>query len=528
MAKTKGVVAAGHEETAKAGVAILEAGGNATDAAIAAALAGCVAEPCLISLASGGFMMVHSKGHDAPTLLDFFVTMPGKGLEKQPREIAELTPAPVDFGGTIQMFHAGPSSVAVPGFVAGLWEAHRRYGSLPMTELIKPAQELATKGVKVNAQQAYIFEILGGILKLTAESKELFFDGEKTLAEGATFKLPGFAETLELLAKEGAEAFYGGALADALVQTITDGGGLLTTEDLTDYEVVRRKPVSLNYRGRQLYSNPPPSSGGALIVHSLSLLSHFELGSMQWQGTEHIRHLAEAMAATNEVRAARFDTAIHDEDALERLLAAQVMADDQAKLSNRLGDSGSPDKPLGNTTHISVMDADGNAVSTTSSAGETAGVVVPGTGILLNNILGEEDLNPKGFHQHPVGRRVPSMMAPTILTAGGQPQMALGSAGSNRIRSAIIQAISAYVDFGLDIETAVNTARAHFEAGTLELEHGIKPDVAKGLSAAGYNVNLWKQQNLFFGGLQAVGKDPKTGELSGAGDPRRGGVALTT
>ena len=520
-------MAAGHEATAKAGVQMLEAGGNAVDAAIAAALAACVAEPCLISLAGGGFMMVHSPGHKKPTLLDFFAAMPGKGLEKDPRDISALTPAEVDFGGTIQMFHAGPASVAVPGVVAGLWEAHRRYGTIPMNELVKPAQTLARVGAPVNSQQAYIAEILSAILELTPASKELFFRNDRSLPEGATFKLPDLADTLELLAKGGDQVFYEGELAQAMVKTVKEGGGLLTLEDLTSYEVVRRAPVSLIYRDRELYSNPPPSSGGALIVHTLSLLSHFDLSKEAWQGTKHVRLLAEALASTNEVRKARFDESVHDEDVLERLLAAEVLADDTAKLSSRLDPPPRGSGRAGNTTHIAVMDENGNAVSTTSSAGETAGMLIPNTGVLLNNLLGEEDLNPKGFHQHPTGNRLPSMMSPTLLVEDGTSRLALGSAGSNRIRSAIIQVVSAYVDFGMSIGPAVDAARVHFEHGTLELEHGIEESVAKELSSSGYKVNLWKQQNPFFGGLQAVSRDTKTGALTGAGDHRRGGVSVS-
>ena len=517
MAKTKGVIAAGHPATAEAGRVILESGGNAVDAAIAAALAACVAEPCLTSLAGGGFMLVQRAEDAKPVVLDYFVSMPGKGLESEGRQISDLTPCEVDFGGTIQMFHAGPASVGVPGLAAGLWKAHERFGSIPMTELAKPAAQLARKGAVTNKQQAYIAEILREILKLTPETTALFYRGEKTIPDGTVFKLPEYADTLEHLAKDGVASFYEGEIARAMEQVVAEGGGLLTKTDLTKYEVTERRPVAAEYRGRTLYSNPPPSSGGALIAHTLSLLSHFDLGSFGWQSTKHLRHLAEAMASTNEVRKARFDEGIHDDDILERLLAAEVLADDRNKLSNRLG----------NTTHISVMDADGNAVSTTSSNGESAGMLIPGTGVLLNNMLGEEDLNPGGFHQHPVGRRLPSMMSPSILVRDGEPQLALGSAGSNRIRSAVVQVVSAQVDFGMEIAEAVEAPRAHFERKTLELEAGIPKEIAKELSVAGYQVNLWPQKNPFFGGVQAAGRNPKTSQLEGAGDSRRGGVAVS-
>jgi len=515
----KGVVAAGHEATANAGKQILEAGGNAVDATIASALAGCVAEPLLTGLGAGGYMLVHDTKTNEQKIFDFGVVMPGFGLKETGRELAELKPTPVDFGGgVVQMFHGGHASVGVPGFVAGLCAAHKEYGSLPLTELVKPAQELAKKGSKVTAQQEYLIKILSGVIAVTPASEELFNSRGKLLKEDDNYYCREIISTLEEIARTNGKSFYQGELAHTLLKEMDAGGGYITSEDLAKYQVVSRKPAQINYRGYKIITNPPPTSGGALIAHSLSLLSHFDLKKMGWHSQEHLIHLLSAMLVTNTVRKDLFDKSAHEEDILEKLLAAKLIEDGKAKMSSRLG----------NTTHLSVIDSRGNAVSMTTSNGSGSGVAVPGTGILLNNILGEEDLNPLGFHKYSAGHRMTSMMSPSIVTHSGQVELSVGSAGSNRIRSAVLQVISAVLDFDKSINQAINAPRIHTEGkgSAVELEKGIPQAIAERLSKEGYPVNIWKDINLFFGGVQAVTRNPKTGELSGAGDPRRGGVAV--
>jgi gamma-glutamyltranspeptidase/glutathione hydrolase len=514
MDNIKGVVAAGHIETANAGKQILEAGGNAMDAAIASAFAACVAEPLLTALGAGGYMLVHNAKNHKQELIDFAVVMPGKNLDKKP---AKLTPTPVDFGGTIQMFHGGHSSVGVPGFVAGLCAAHKKYGSIPLKELVLPAKKLAKDGVIISKQQSFLIEILYGIVCVTPDAKKLFTKKGQKLKENDRFYMPELIDTLDEIASNGNKGFYAGDLAKQLSRTVQGNGGLITLEDLASYKVAFRKPAHISYRGRDVYTNPPPSSGGSLIAHSLSLLSNFDIKSMGWHSFAHLSHLLEVMLDTSEVRKAMLDSSLHDEDILERLLAAEVIANGSQKISSRLG----------NTTHLSILDAQGNAVSMTSSNGSGSGVAVPGTGILLNNILGEEDLNPQGFHKHPVGMRMTSMMSPTIVIANDRPVLCIGSAGSSRIRSAVMQVSSNILDFDMEVQDAIDAARIHTEGSnsTVELENGIPAGIAEKLSQAGHQASLWKEKNLFFGGVQAVVRNPKTGELSGGGDPRRGGVA---
>jgi gamma-glutamyltranspeptidase/glutathione hydrolase len=518
MGKIKGVIASGHEATAMAGKLILEAGGNAVDGAIACAFAGAVAEPMLTGLGAGGYMLVHDAKTNKQELLDFAVVVPGNGLSKTQFSNLEMIPVTVDFGAATQIFHGGYASVGLPGFVAGLCAAHKKYGKLPLSELIKPAKDLAKNGVKVTRQQDYLIEILYGIVSITPEAKKLFTENGQRLKEGDLFFNTDVEATLDEIASTYGESFYKGDIAAKIVEQMQKGGGLITAKDLAEYEVVARKPLTINYRGTKIATNPPPSSGGALIAHSLSLLSHFDLKSMGWHSPQHIAHLLEVMLSTNAVRKSYFDKSLHDEDVLERLLSDELITQASGKVSSRLG----------NTTHISIIDNDGNAVSMTSTNGTGSGVLIPGTGIFLNNILGEEDLNPAGFHKHPAGHRMTSMMSPTIVTKNNEVVLSVGSAGSNRIRSAILQVISAILDFDQDVGSAINAPRIHIENEKMavELEDGIPKNAAKELSKHGHQVNMWKEKNLFFGGVQAVTRNSQTGELKGAGDPRRGGVAV--
>jgi gamma-glutamyltranspeptidase/glutathione hydrolase len=226
--------------------------------------------------------------------------------------------------------------------------------------------------------------------------------------------------------------------------------------------------------------------------------------------------LAEVIASTNRARDEEFLEGLSSEDYADRFLAEDALDAVASEIASRMG----------STTHISVMDADGGCATVTCSNGSCSGVVVPGTGMHLNNMLGEEDLNPNGFHRHPTGARVPSMMAPTVVLRDGAPEVALGSAGSNRIRSAIVQTIVGVIDRGLAAQAGVDAPRIHVEGDLIDAEPGVDPEALASLKAAGWRLRRWEEANLYFGGVQAVARDPDTGQLSGGGDPRRGGVAV--
>jgi gamma-glutamyltranspeptidase / glutathione hydrolase len=495
-----GVVAAGHPLTAEAGAEVLREGGNAVDAAVAAVLASFAVESPLTGFGAGGFMMVYREGE--ATLLDFFVAAPGQdGIERG----AELAPVPVHFDAeTIQTFYVGPASCGVPGTAAGLEQALRRFGSAPMSELVRTGVRLAREGASVNAEQAYILNILEPIHARLEGTRELYAPAGRTLRAGDLFRFPELAEALERFGEEGAEPFRRGEVAAALSAHVVAGGGTLGTGDLAAYEPVERRPIRAEFRGVEVLTNPPPSSGGILIAYCLGLLERLGESS----GPE---QLVAAMGAANDARGEAFAEALYGEE-LEQGLLAPVALDLVA------GDL------LGSTTHISVLDRDGVCAAVTCSNGSGSGVLVPGTGVILNNMLGEEDLNPFGFHGIAPGRRVPSMMAPTVVLRDGEIELGLGSAGSNRIRSAILQTIVRAVEQGMEAEEAVRAPRLHFESGVVQAEPGIDEEALARIEAGGLPVLHRPAINLFFGGVQAVARDRASGKLSGGGDPRRGGA----
>jgi gamma-glutamyltranspeptidase/glutathione hydrolase len=485
-----GVVAAGHEATAAAGAAVLREGGNAVDAALAALLASWTAEPLLTGPGAGGYLLVAGPGWE-PTLLDFFVAAPGAGADTAPR--APLVPVDVSFDDALQVFHVGAASVGVPGCPAGVEAAARRWGSLPLSDLAAPAARLAREGVALNAAQAYVVEILAGIATRTPEGRALFAPGGRLLREGDAFRSPELAEAIARLGAEGAAPFHTGDLAAAVLDWVGDRGGALTAQDLAAYAPVPRTPARASYRGRDVLTNPPPSAGGVLLVLALALLDRAP-------GPPPLRAVVDAMAAAQDARTPAFVAGLTEPGFLGRFLGAR----------------------LGSTTHVSVVDGEGRACAVTTTNGEGSGEIVPGTGIHLNNIMGEEDLSPLGFHTQPPGTRMPSMMAPTVVLRDGVVELVLGSAGSNRIRSALLQTVVGVVDHGLDAQEAVRAPRAHLEAGVLFHEPGVPVHELGGA----HELLAFRAPNLFFGGVQAVARDP-SGVLTGAGDPRRGGAAAS-
>jgi gamma-glutamyltranspeptidase/glutathione hydrolase len=494
-----GVVAAGHPLSAEHGAAVLRDGGNAVDAAIGAMLASFACEPLLTGLGAGGYMLVAAPG-GTPVLLDFFVQAPGRGADLSRR--SQLIPINVSFGDAVQVFNIGAASVGCFGLPAGLCVASSRFGRIPLAALVAPAAKLAREGVELNAPQAYVIQILADIVTSTPECAALFAPDGRVVRAGDTLRQPELGDALELLGAEGSAPFYTGEVAAAIIAWLSERGGTLTAADLGAYEVVDREPVAVAYAGRQVLTNPPPSAGGILIAHALATLAGDDR-----DGAPDVLRIVEVMEQTQRARTPEFLDGLADPSFVERFLADR-------------GDG--PGGRLGSTTHIAVLDRDGWACSVTCSNGASSGVVVPGTGVHLNNMLGEQDLNPLGFHRHAPGRRLPSMMAPTIVTRDGEPELALGSAGSNRIRSAILQTIIRVLDEGAPADDAVQAPRVHFEDGIVYAEPGIDVEA---LERAGWSVARFRDRNLFFGGAQAVTRDP-AGGFSGGGDPRRGGAAV--
>ena len=518
-ARRRGAVACGHPATAAAAEEILAEGGNAFDAVLAAFCAACAAEPVLASLGGGGFLLAQPAGEE-PLLYDFFVQTPQKRPEP---DHLDFYPILADFGTATQEFHIGVGAVAVPGAVKGLFAIHEDLASLPMTRIVEPAARLAREGVELRPIDGYLFDVVSPILKATPEARGLFLaDGDRLLAPGERLRQPLLADSLEALAGEGARLFYEGDFARALVRLCRESGGLLGEADLAAYEVARRRPFVCDYRGHRVVTNPPPSCGGILIGFALALLAEAEPARFPPGSVEGLRLLAEVMDLTNKARVeARLEEAAaagREDEAAERLFAPALLARYQEEVAGH----GSFSR---GTTHISVVDGAGNLAAMSLSNGEGCGTLLPGSGIMLNNMLGEEDLNHGGFHRWPENSRLSSMMSPSLATSAEGALFAIGSGGSNRIRTAVLQVLVNLLDHGMDMAEATEAPRLHVEGEVANLEGGL-PAAAEGdLAQRGYRTIAWPRHNLFFGGVHGVALSAG-GELSAAGDPRRGGAAL--
>ena len=501
----KGIVATGSQEATQAAVDILHAGGNAFDAAVSAVFTSMTSEFALTGVGGGGAMMVQVPG-SKPMLYDFFVdTPPHTGKEE-----LDFFGVEVDFGDSTQIFHVGKGSAAVPGTLLGLIIVHEQFGELPLSVIMEPAIHLARKGSVLNKKQAFIFQLLEPIFSHSAEGKALFHLDGQILKEGDRFINSDFADFLERVSWEGAAFFYLGEGAELIAKTFKDGG-LLSEETLSRYHVEVRKPVTTSFMDTQVYSNPAPSAGGTLIIFLLRLLEKECIQNLQ------IPDLVKVMALTNMARK-EICTDPNNEFQINQLLEKGKFSEYVKKFNTQFSNYNN-DNPIpgrGETTHVSVIDKNLNAASVTTTNGEGCGYILPNTGIMLNNMLGEEDLNPQGFHNWTHLRRLPTMMSPSIITHDDKPIMIFGSGGSNRIRSAMVQVLINYICKNMTIQEAIKSSRIHLEGDELYYEPGI--DISSGNFPGYISLCPFEKKNLFFGGVNAVTL------TDGFSDPRRGGT----
>ncbi len=498
----KGVISSGDKNTSAAGALMLKNGGNAYDAICAAMLTAHLSEPMLTSVAGGGFLLSYQKDSGAE-LYDFFVDVPKSRVEQK-----DFFPIGVDFGTTVQEFHIGAASIAIPGVLKGVYEIHKQKGRLPLSDIIEPAKRLAKDGFYLSKMQAHFVQLLEPILRSTKDSKKLYTKDDELIDHNHLFKNPDYANFLEEFAKNGDKIFYNGEIAKSIEKLSLERGGDIRKEDLANYKIVKREPIDFSFREYEILTNTPPSAGGVLIAFALKLLEKEEL--REFGSIDHISRLIESMVIASDFRAEHINEFLH-KDRLSDILK------DQKLMENYFSAYKSRVNLWGNTTHISVLDSEGNAATATTTNGEGSGVIVPDCGIMLNNMLGEEDLNPHGFFKWPSGVRLPSMMAPTIVLKDNKPELVLGSAGSNRIRSAITQSILNYCVFKHDIKEVCEEKRVHFEKGELFFEPGFDDGLIKSVKE-NYNTTIFHDKSVFFGGVNAVNS-----ELKGGCDPRRGG-----
>jgi len=507
VSMTKGVVAAGHHATAAAAREVLSAGGNAFDAVIAALAASCVAEPVLASLGGGGFLLAHHQGQEL--LYDFFSHTPQR---KRPVEELEFYPIHADFGTTTQEFHIGKGAIAVPGVIKGIDLIHKELATMPLSELFAPAIRLARDGIEVDRFQADVFRIISPILLATPEARRLFTpESSQQLAQvGDSLHFTEMANLFEALAREGSDLFYTGELAHQISRDLAESSHL-TIEDFAAYQVIKRKPLYIDYHQHRIATNPFPSAGGILINVALKLFESLPCPTDQNSTGTFLSQMAITQQLTNQWRNQH---APFDVNSL-KLMDLQPY---QTQLAQRATFSRG-------TTHMSVVDSAGNMASLTLSNGEGCGYVVPDTGMMLNNMLGEEDLNEGSFHNWPCNERLSSMMAPSFISQQDGLHYAIGSGGSNRIRTAVLQVIINLLDLGMPLEQAIQQPRLHLER-QLDIEPGHSEAALAHLKRSFDAMTVWPAQNLFFGGVHGVAIDPDTGTMHGYGDQRRSGVCL--
>ncbi len=436
----------------------------------------CVCEPILCSPGGGGFAAF--RRGDSVSFLDCFSHTPAARRQPSGAGVHEVF---ADFGTATQAFHIGPATAATPGLFAGIEALHRIGATWSLADLFAPAAAAARGGVTVTPFQHHLATVVEPILRATPAAAELFAPGGSLLAPGDSFRNPGLADALELMATDG---FAGSGVGDACVAAQADAGHL-TAHDLAAYEAIERPPLTVDLAGDTVHLNPLPAAGGTLVAHTLhQLRAHDPVA------------LANAIAATGE---ARSRAALDD---LNGLVVRQR-----------------------GTTHVSVIDAAGHACAVTVSNGEGNGALVGEFGFMLNNVLGEEDVNAHGPDDWPTATRLSSMMCPTIVEGADGSLTVLGSGGSNRIRSAIAQFLVRLCVDRADLADAVAAPRLHVERGRLEFEDRFDDEQRTRLTEAFPDHRGWARPDLFFGGVHAARRSVD-GELSGAGDERRDGVAV--
>jgi gamma-glutamyltranspeptidase/glutathione hydrolase len=475
-------VACGNADTAAAAVSILRSGGNAVDAAVAGGFAAALTEPGLTSLGGGGFMLLR-QADGTEHLLDFFVDAPGRGLPEQ-RLAPHFTPITVVFSGAEQVFHAGYGSVGVPGVLDGYLHAHRRFGRLPLSDVLAPARRMAVEGVPLAPTQATVLDLLHDILTLTDEARAVFAPNGTLPVTGDALRNESYAHFLGELAPGRASGWRDAPHSQDLVDAMASHDGLVTREDLEAYRVIERAPLSITYRGVRITTNPAPSFGGSIVADALVNLGRAPYVSEPT-----------TLAAT-----------------MMRELHA---ATERGKRADRA-------RSAKGTTHLSVVDGDGVVVSMTTSNGSCSGVVADHTGVQLNNMMGESDLHPDGFHLTEPGTRIGSMMAPMIVDLPDGRTVAMGSGGSERIRSALMRVVVSLAGGGIDLEQAVNAPRMHHDGSVIQVEPGLRTHTLAALADVA-PVNQWSDRDLYFGGVHAVSR-AADGTTTAVGDPRRDGA----
>lgn len=518
-----GMVAAAHPLAVEAGLRMLEQGGNAVDAAAAVAFAITVVEPFGSSIGGDGNALIYFKTTGEVKAFDYRATAPRRATAAvYPNDRrAQWTNSPL-----------GPG---VPGMIAGTCAMHEEYGLLPLATVIAPAIAYAEQGYPAGRA---LVEIINDTFPMLSADDELsgayLVDGLPPDV-GQTLTNPQLAQSLRLLAATGPDAFYRGPLGETVTTWLQSKGGIMTMQDLADYRVQRRNALSIEYRGAVVHSAPPPF-GGIAVLQNLQLLRHLPLDVAKGPSHPDNLHLmAEAMKISSRDRSRVSGDPNFVNVPVEEILSPEYNARRAAEIKLAQATTSvtpsdeAPDNPWGNTTHLTIVDSQGNAVSLTQTLGGWfgSGQMVPGTGIVLNDQM--KNFSPRRNSPNVLapGKRMNSTQSPTLVTRDGQLILAVGSPGNYRIISTVTQVLVNYLDFQMPIQDAINAPRlsARFDDPKLSVEGDFPAATLDALRAHGHDLAVKGTVDLFFGGVHAIHRDPATGMLTGAADPRRDGVA---
>jgi len=499
-------VAATSTLAVEAGLALAEAGGSAVDAALATMLVTSVTEPGVVSPLGGAFINIWPAGAE-PVLIDGNVEMPGRGLPAE-RFGAGVRELHTPYAGGLTVY-AGHGSAATPGAFAAMGIAHARYGRVPWAEVVEPAVAAARDGYPLGAAAAFYLAFTGdSIFGWHEETRSAVRRVDGTLAvSGDRMASAELAGSMEVIAAEGPSSVYTGSLADRIARDMADCGGLITREDLAEYRAVQRQPLRLRLGDWSMATNPPPSIGGPVLAALLRLWTDRDGGR---GGT--LDELIAIQRRVLDYRRAHIDVA-EDLGAAGQLLLDLVRTAGLAGLSTSAS-----------TAHVSVTDADGLACAITASAGYGSGATVPGTGLMLNNCLGEPELNRRGLHALRPGTRLASNMAPTTAVRDDGARLAIGTPGADRITTALMQVLDAFCLRGDDLKAAIDRRRLHvrlLDDGSWRVDHESDPDLAAAATRSGMPTYEHPPGvSMYFGGVGAALLEPD-GRLLAAADPRR-------
>jgi len=507
-----GMVASAHPLASQAGLAMLKAGGNAVDAAVAAAFAIGVAEPNASGIGGEGLMVIALPKAGISIAVDYRSTAPSRTA------LAKSLPS------------NGPGAVAVPGTVAGLCRALEKYGTMKRAEVLAPAIKMAAEGFAISPTLASIIkDNYEEILKDKGLAR-IFCPGDLPLEPGETLKNPELAESLAKIAAGGQDVFYRGELAEAIAADLKDRGGFLSKDDLAAYRAVERPPIRGSYRGYDLVSAPPPV-GGLAVVETLHILENFDLSRMDPQSPERIHLMAEAMKRG----AADWRAFVGDPDFV-RVPVAGLLARPYAKaraaeislerISGKIG-AGEPDgRESPSTTSLSTVDKEGNMVALTQTISDFFGakIMIAGTGIILNNEM--KNFSASGPNALAAGKRMRTTIAPTLVIKDGRAFATLGTPGAARILTTTPLLISNLIDYKMGIQEAIERPRFFPADKELSIEPRLPAETVAALSKLGYTLKPMGAFDLFFGGAQGILIDLKTGLRIGGADPRRDGAVV--